>query len=556
MKDTSIPYWWVSDDVRKFMSRGYLVEGNSVEDRVKYIAQHVKKVTGIDGIDDRVEEAVAKGWMSLSTPIWSNFCLSRGLPISCFGSLCDDKMESIVDTWAEVSIQTKNGGGTAIYGGKLRGRGSNIKDNGKSGGFCEFAKVYQSIIQTVNQGDTRRGNIALYYPIDGPDIEEFLTFHDVNSDIKHCNFAVCVPEGWMQSMIDGDIPKRKLWAKVIDCRRRKGLPYVTFVDNANNCQLTPYGKNGDKHKILHSQLCNEVLLPTTPEESFVCCLLSMNDYCYNDWKDTNAVETATIVLDAVMSEFIEKSASIKYLEKAHRFAVKHRALGIGRLGYHSYLQKNNVAFGSMQANRISVQIQEQIYKQSIAASEMLGRMFGIPEVCQEFGLKRRNATLCAVAPTKSSAFILGDLSRSIEPVTGNYISKDLAKGRFIYKNPILKDLLASRGKDTDEIWLKILQDEGSVRSLDFLNENEKNVFKTFREIYPKDIIVHASLIQKWIDQGISLNLFYGPSASAKDIYAHTVEAWRLGIKGLYYQNGKSAVKDSLSDINGCSSCES
>lgn len=556
MQDTSVPYWWVSDDVRKFMSRGYLTNGIDIESRVKYVGKHVKSITGIEGIDDRVEEAVSKGWMSLSTPIWSNFGLERGLPISCFGSMCADSMESIVDTWGEISIQTKYGGGTAIYGGNLRGRGSSIKDNGKSGGFCEFAKVYESIIQVVNQGDTRRGNIALYYPIDGDDIEEFLTFHDTNSPIKHCNFAVCVPEGWMQSMIDGDVQKRKVWAKVIDCRRKKGVPYITFVDNANNCPITPYGKNGDNFKIYHSQLCNEVLLPTTPAESFVCCLLSMNDYCYDEWKDTHAVETATITLDAAMTEFIEKSANIKYLEKSHRFAKRHRALGIGRLGYHSYLQKKNVAFGSMQANRMSVQIQEQIYNQAIEASNKLGEMYGVPEACQELGLRRRNTTLCAVAPTKSSAFILGDVSRSIEPITGNYIVKDLAKGRFVYKNPILKDVLAAKGQDTDDVWDKIRDDSGSVRSLDFLSDHEKNVFKTFQEIYPKDIIIHASMIQKWIDQGISLNLFYGPSASAKDIYSHMVEAWRLGIKGLYYQNGKSAVKELLSDMNGCSSCES
>ena len=921
-------YRWLTDLSRIFLERDYLVEGQSVDERVTEICNAAEKILKKQGFAKRFQDNFKKGWYSFSTPIWTNFGNDRGLPISCFGSSISDSMDSIAFTWAEVAMMTKHGGGTSGYFGNLRPRGAKIKQNGESSGSVHFMQAFDNLINVVSQGRTRRGNFAAYLPIDHADILEFLQLRHEGCPIQDLSFGVCVPDYWMQEMIDGDTDKRKVWAKVLESRSNLGYPYIIFIDNANNntvdcykdkgikithsnlcvtgdqlvvtskglipakqltkegCDLTLFDNNkvvkaspmqliekdadvykinlengmshtvtsyhkiltseydnchkeshfvkacnelkigdrvavqtnkglfGDKDmqdeafllgmyqgdgtqnedmrmidiwendfdleeeiqekfNLIHSKYgcdtyeisapngaiftrsrkpakfidcvvsqskvskkrlasktlkkaldfkkgsipswiyesneqtqwqyirgllytdgtahvsssngqpiqvniasinkeflqevqlifanlglqssikilreagltllpdgkgghknyktkdcwrlivgnkndaleiekntgflsrkgisiedreyrdnskkyskiekieyvgkqdvycckvdsdehlwvcngfithnCSEILLPDNEEESFVCDLSSMNILHYDEWKDTDAVELMTYFLDAVMTEFIDKAKQIKFMERTVRFAERHRALGIGWLGWHSYLQSKMIPWESMEAKLINTQVAKNIKEKAYAASAKLAQEYGEPEVCKGYG--RRNTTLMAIAPTKSSAFILGQVSEGIEPHRTNYYIKDLQKGKFTIKNIELEKLLKEKGKDTDDVWKNILMNGGSVQHLDFLSEKEKDVFKTFAEISPKEIIIQAAQRQQFIDQGQSLNLMIHPSISTKDVNTLLVEAWRMGIKSLYYQISVNAAQTFARNILECKSCE-
>lgn len=544
-------YRWLTELSRVFLERDYLVDGQTVDERVDEICHAAEKYLNKPGYGARFRENFKKGWYSLSTPIWTNFGNDRGLPISCFGSTLGDSMESIAFTWAEVAMMTKYGGGTSATFGNLRQRGSSIKKNGTSSGSVHFMQAFENLIQIVSQGSTRRGNFAAYLPIDHGDIMEFLQIRTEGFPIQDLSFGVCVPDYWMNEMIAGDAEKRKVWAKVLEMRSNFGYPYISFIDNANNNTADCY-KQQDM-KITHSNLCQEIFLPDNEEESFVCDLSSMNIIYYDEWKDTDAVEILVYLLDAVMTEFIEKAKKIKFMDRAVRFAERHRALGVGWLGWHSYLQSKMIPWESMEAKFHNVEIAKNIKQAAYKASEKLAEEYGEPEVCKGFG--RRNTTLLAIAPTKSSAFILGQVSEGIEPHRTNYYIKDLQKGKFTVKNHELEKLLEAKGKNTDEVWKSILMNAGSVQHLDFLNENEKNVFKTFAEISPMEIVIQAGQRQKYIDQGQSLNLMIHPSVPTKDVNALLVEAWKMGVKGFYYQISINAAQNFARSILTCSSCE-
>ena len=544
-------YRWLTELSRIFLERDYLVEGQTVDQRVDEICNTAEKLLNKPGFAAKFKENFQKGWYSLSTPIWTNFGNERGLPISCFGSTIGDSMESIAYTWAEVAMMTKYGGGTSATFGNLRPRGASIRDNGESSGAVHFMQAFENLIQFVSQGSTRRGNFAAYLPIDHADIMEFLQIRTEGFPIQDLSFGVCVPDYWMEEMINGDADKRKVWAKVLEMRANFGYPYITFIDNANNNTVDCYKDKG--MKITHSNLCNEIYLFDSEDESFVCDLSSMNILYYDEWKDTDAVELIVYLLDAVMTEFIEKAKKIKFMERAVKFAERHRALGVGWLGWHSYLQSKMVPWESMEAKFHNTQIAKNIKDAAYKASAKLAEEYGEPEVCKGYG--RRNTTLLAIAPTKSSAFILGQVSEGIEPHRTNYYIKDLQKGKFTVKNHELEALLESKGKNTDEVWKSILMNAGSVQHLDFLTENEKNVFKTFAEISPMEIVIQAGQRQKYIDQGQSLNLMIHPSVPTKDVNTLLVEAWKMGIKGFYYQISINAAQNFARSILTCASCE-
>ena len=544
-------YRWLTDLSRIFLERDYLVEGQSVDERVIEICNAAEKILNKPGFANRFQDNFKKGWYSFSTPIWTNFGNDRGLPISCFGSYISDSMDAIAFTWAEVAMMTKHGGGTSGYFGNLRPRGAKIKQNGESSGSVHFMQAFDNLINVVSQGRTRRGNFAAYLPIDHADILEFLQLRHEGCPIQDLSFGVCVPDYWMQEMIDGDTDKRKVWAKVLEARANLGYPYIIFIDNVNNNTVDCYKDKGIK--ITHSNLCSEILLPDNEEESFVCDLSSMNILHYDEWKDTDAVELMTYFLDAVMTEFIDKAKQIKFMERTVRFAERHRALGIGWLGWHSYLQSKMIPWESMEAKLINTQVAKNIKEKAYAASAKMAQEYGEPEVCKGYG--RRNTTLMAIAPTKSSAFILGQVSEGVEPHRTNYYIKDLQKGKFTIKNIELEKLLKEKGKDTDDVWKNILMNGGSVQHLDFLSEKEKDVFKTFAEISPKEIIIQAAQRQQFIDQGQSLNLMIHPSISTKDVNTLLVEAWRMGIKSLYYQISVNAAQTFARNILECKSCE-
>jgi ribonucleoside-diphosphate reductase alpha chain len=545
-------YRWLTDLSKQFLERDYLVEGQTVDERVDVICATAERILKKPGFAKAFKENIKKGWYSLSTPVWTNFGNDRGLPISCFGSYIEDSMESILFTHAEVGMMTKHGGGTSAYFGNLRGRGEKIRKNGESSGSVHFMKLFENLINVVSQGATRRGNFAAYLPIDHQDIEEFLKIRSEGFPIQDLSFGVCVPDDWMQAMIDGDKDKRKVWAKVLESRAHKGYPYIFFTDTVNKNTVDVYKDKG--MKITHSNLCSEIMLPDSKDECFVCDLSSMNLLYYDEWKDTNAVELIVYFLDAVMTEFIEKASKIPFMERPVRFAKNHRALGLGVLGWHSHLQKWMIPFESMEAKYLNITIAKKLRDEAYKASAKLAKEYGEPELMKGYG--RRNSTLLAFAPTKSSAFILGQVSEQAEPNRANIVIKDLQKGKFTMRNPYLEALLEKKGKNDDETWSSILKHGGSVQHLEFLNEHEKAVFKTFSEISMKEVIIQASQRQKYIDQAQSLNLMIHPDIPIKDVNALIIEAWQLGIKSLYYQYSVNAAQKFSRDILACKNCES
>lgn len=545
-------YRWLNRDSESFLRNGYLLEGQTVDERIDIICNRSELILGIPGFAKKLKKYIELGYYSLSTPIMSNFGTERGMEISCFGSHISDSMDSILFTNAEVGMMTKYGGGTSAYFGDLRGRGADIKNNGKSSGAVHFMQIYEKQMQVISQGSTRRGQFAAYLPVDHPDIEEFLSIKTEGNPIQDISFGVCVPDGWMKSMIDGDKDKRKIWAMVLESRANSGYPYIFFDDNANNGKPDVY-KDKDL-KINHSNLCSEIMLPDNDDESFVCNLSSMNILYYDEWKDTDAVETLVYFLDSVMSSFINKAKDIPFMRRAYNFALNHRAIGIGALGYHSYLQSKMIPYESLEAKMLNAEIFKNIRDKSLEASKkMINDGFDEPSLLKGYG--RRHSTLMAVAPTKSSSFIFGQVSESVEPHKSNYYVKDLAKGKFTFKNPDLEKLLENKySMNTEDVWDSIMKKGGSVQHLTFLDENEKKVFKTFQEISQKEVIIQAAQRQQYIDQGQSLNIIIHPSIPVKDINRLYIDAWELGIKSLYYQYSVNASQEFSRNILECESC--
>ena len=542
---------WLNEDSRLFLQRGYLLEGTTALDRIRYIAEHAERKLGIEGYADKFYHYMARGYFSLSSPIWSNFGLERGLPISCFGSYIGDSIQEIMETTAEVGMMSKIGGGTSGYFGDIRPRGSAIKNNGKSDGSFNFSKLFDTVIDVISQGTSRKGQFAGYIDIEHGDIDEWLDIHTEGNPIQLMYYGVCVGHDWLESMKAGDPYKRQLWAKLLQRKTETGIPYLFFKDNANAGRPDVYK---DKNMTVHaSNLCTEIMLPSSSDESFVCCLSSMNLLYFDEWKETDAPEVLTYFLDVVMSEFIEKSNEIPFLHRANKFARRHRALGLGVLGWHSYLQANNIAFDSFQAMQKNNEIFRTLQEKTLQASQDLAKRFGEPEILKGYG--RRNTTLMSIAPTKSSSFILGSVSPSVEPFKSNYYVKDLAKIKTVYKNPFLEKLLKEKGLDNEEIWESILHNDGSVQHLTQLTDEEKEIFKTFSEISQLSVIQQAAQRQKYIDQGQSINIMVHPATPAKDLNQLYLTAEELGLKSIYYQYSMSAAQVFNRNLLSCSSCE-
>ncbi len=543
--------WWLNEESEQILNRGYLLKGETTQKAIERVATAAAQRLYKPELAEAFIEMIEKGWMSLSSPIWANMGTERGLPISCFNVYVPDHIEGITHKLGEVIMQTKIGGGTSGYFGELRERGSAVTDNGKSSGAVSFMRLFDTAMDTISQGGVRRGAFAAYLDIDHDDIKEFLDIKNIGNPIQNLFTGVCVPDYWMQDMIDGDKDKREIWAKVLESRQQKGLPYIFFTDNVNRNKPEVY--KDKEMQIYASNLCSEIALPSSKDESFVCCLSSMNLELYDEWKDTEAVKLATYFLDAVMSEFIAKTEGNYYLTSAHNFAKNHRALGLGVMGWHSYLQKNMISFESLEAKMLTNQIFKEIEDKALKASQDLARIYGEPSILKGYG--RRNTTLLAVAPTTSSSAILGQTSPGIEPFSSNYYKAGLAKGNFMRKNKYLKTLLEQKGLDTEETWRSIMLNHGSVQHLPELNQEEKDVFKTFKEISQYEIILQASIRQKYIDQAQSLNINIPSNLSVKEVNRLLIEAWKLGVKTLYYQRSQSVSKEFVNNIVSCTSCE-
>lgn len=544
--------WWLNDESEQILNRGYLLKGESVKGAIDRIASAASKQLYRPELKEKFIEIVENGWMSLSSPIWANMGTERGLPISCFNVHVPDYIEGITHKLGEVIMQTKIGGGTSGYFGELRGRGTAVTDNGQSSGAVSFMKLFDTAMDTISQGGVRRGAFAAYLDIDHPDIAEFLQIKDIGSPLQNLFFGVCVPDYWMQEMIDGDMEKRQLWAKVLESRQQKGMPYILFSDNVNRNKPQVYKDHN--MRINASNLCSEIMLPSNFDESFICCLSSMNLELYDEWKNTDAVQTAIFFLDAVLQEFINKTEGNYYLKSANTFAKRHRAIGLGVMGWHSYLQKNMIPFEGLEAKQLTNKIFKHIRSEADIASERLADIFGEPELLQGYGI--RNTTVMAIAPTTSSSAILGQTSPGIEPFSSNYFKAGLSKGNFIRKNKYLKALLEEKNIDNEETWRSIMLNQGSVQHINELTEQEKMVFKTFKEISQLEIIQQAAVRQKYIDQSQSLNINIPANLPVKDVNKLLIEAWKLGVKTLYYQRSQSVSKETVvQNLVQCVSCE-
>jgi len=546
-------YKWLNKDSRKFLERDYLLEGETPEQRIRDIADYAEQLLGVSGFADKFEDYMSRGFYSLSTPIWTNFGRKRGLPISCFGSYIPDDIVKILQKLGEVGAMSAGGGGTSAYFGDVRPRGSKISSSGTSTGVHHQLTVFEALTNYVSQGSVRRGSFAAYLPIDHGDIEEFLKIRSEGNDIQELSFGITVTDEWLNSMFEGDKEKRRIWGLVIKKRFETGYPYIFFTDNVNNQAPQVYK---DKGKVIRaSNLCTEIFLSTDEDESFVCDLSSINLERWDEISELpDVVETLGFFLDAVMTEFIEKTAGNIHMKAARNFAINQRALGIGVLGWHSYLQSKMISFESMEAKFVNIEIWDRINRDANAATEKLATLFGEPPLLEGYG--RRNVTMLAIAPTTSSSFILGQASPSIEPLNSNYFVKDLAKGKFTYRNPYLEKLLKEKGKDDNDTWMSILTHGGSVQHLEFLTQDEKDVFKTFGEISQKDILIQAAERQKFIDQGQSLNIMIPPATKPKEVNELIKFAWENGIKTLYYQRSANPSQELARSIMKCSSCES
>lgn len=544
---------WLNEDSRTFLARGYLREGVTAEERIQVIVNTASKyLYKIPEFKEKFEDYLSRGFYSLASPVWSNYGETRGLPISCNGQFIDDSMDDILYNNGETGMMTKYGAGTSAYFGALRGRGHDISAGGKSFGAVHFMQMFDTTTRIVSQSNVRRGSFAAYYPIEGPDIYEFLEIRENGNPIQDMSIGVTISDEWMESMKSGDKEKRKLWARIIKKRFETGYPYIFWTDTVNKNAPIWYRDKGIK--IHASNLCSEICLPADINNSFVCDLSSMNLLFYDEWKNTDAVEILTYFLDAVMEEYIEKTKDLPFMNKAHNFAKNHRALGTGGLGWHSYLQSKSIAFESTEAKIKNVQIWKFIQEKTKQASQRIASLYGEPAMLKGYGM--RNSTLVAIAPTTSSSFILGQVSPSIEPLNSNYFVKDLAKGKFTYRNPYLQMVLANYNKDDNKTWKSILSHGGSVQHLEFLSEHEKMVFKTFGEISQKEIVIQAAARQKYIDQSQSLNLMIHPDTPLKDVNELMLFAWEEGVKTLYYQRGTNPSQELARNILNCVSCES
>jgi ribonucleoside-diphosphate reductase alpha chain len=543
---------WLNKDSRLFLSRGYLLEGQTAEERIRDIANAAEKYLGMKGFADKFYDYMGRGYFSLSSPVWANYGQERGLPVSCFGSYIDDDMESILYGHAENGMLMKSGGGTSGYFGALRHRGAPIKSNGQSSGAVHFMQMYDTLASVVSQGSVRRGFFSAYLPIEHPDAEEFLDIGTEGNPIQGLTHAVTVTSDFIEKVKAGNAKARKLWAKTLQRRSEIGYPYIFFTDNVNNNKPEVYK---DK-PIYASNMCSEIALPSNPDETFTCVLSSINLLHWDELKETDAIETLTMFLDTVVTEFINKTENKDYYKRANQFAKRHRALGLGVLGWHSYLQSNMIPFEGRDAAKKNLEIAKILKEKTYAASAELAQLFGEPELLLGHG--RRNTTLMAIAPTKSSSTILGQVSQSIEPEFSNFYVKDLAKTKMTVKNPYLTKVLQTYEKDTDEVWESIRKADGSVQHLEFLNEIEKNVFKTFAEINPYTLIDQAAIRQDYIDQAQSLNLMIPADMPVKELNALYLYAHDLGVKSLYYQYSMSqaqALSRKKVMNEGCASCE-
>jgi ribonucleoside-diphosphate reductase alpha chain len=539
------------------ISKGYLLPGETPRKAYRRVAHAVAMRLNRPDLENKFFKYIWNGWIGLASPVLSNTGTDRGLPISCFGIDTPDSIRGIGLTNAELMRLTSYGGGVGISLSRIRGRGSNITGNGKSEGVVPWAKIYDSTIIATNQGSVRRGAASVNLDINHVDIKEFLQIRrpkgDPNRQCLNLHQCVVVDDAFMKRLNDRDSEAMALWLEILKSRVETGEPYVMFKDNVNKDNPLAYRMNN--LDVSMTNICTEITLHTDEEHSFICCLSSLNLAKYDEWKNTDVIETAVYFLDGVMEEFIVKTNGKDSMIRSHRHAKKGRALGLGVMGWHTFLQQKDLPFNSIASTAWTHTIFSDIKVKAEAASRKLALEYGEPLWCKNTGM--RNTHLLAIAPTVSNSRI-NACSAGIEPQPANVYVFNGAKGTFIVKNSELEKLLESKGKNTSNVWDQILADNGSVQNLsnDILTEEEKEVFLTFPEVNQLALVQQAAARQRYIDQTQSLNLAFDPTDSPRWINQVHMEAWKLGIKTLYYLRTDSVIKGDLgSRTADCLSCD-
>lgn len=585
------PLWANTEVYVKTISAGYLFGDEKPKDAYWRVSTTVARRLGKPELASKFFDYIWKGWLNLASPVLSNTGLERGLPISCFGIDVADSIHDIGSKNLEMMLLAKHGGGVGIGINQIRPAGSKITGNGTSDGVVPFTKIYDSTILATNQGSVRRGAASVNIDIEHGDFWEWLEIRepkgDVNRQSLNLHQCVVVPDGFMEKVQQGDKEARRRWVAVLRKRKATGEPYVMFKGNINRANPDAYKQNG--LKVYMTNICSEITLHTDESHSFVCCLSSVNLARYDEWKDTDLVYTATWFLDGVLDEFIQKAKFMRGFENSVRSAEKGRALGLGVLGWHTYLQERGIPFEGLSAQFETRKIFSQLKTETEKASRDMAQEYGEPLWCVNTGF--RNTHLRAVAPTVSNSKLAGNVSAGIEPWAANVFTEQTAKGTFIRKNPVLERFLKAINRNSKKTWDKILEDGGSVQGLDFINDYYvklatnitekdnlitqskfdsleekdqdlfipvKNIFKTFKEINQLDLVKQAGVRQQYVDQAVSLNLAFPTQADTKFINKVHLEAFKEGVKTLYYMRTESVLRGDIASAAtdpDCTACD-
>jgi len=549
---------WMDEISLATISKGYLLPGETVKSAYKRVANAAANRLKKPELANKFFKYIWNGWIGLASPVISNMGTDRGLPISCYGVDTPDSIRGIGLTNAELMRLTSKGGGVGISVSRIRPRGTEIAGNGKSEGVVPWCKIYDSSIIATNQGNVRRGAASVNLDIEHPDIDEFLEIRrpkgDVNRQCLNLHQCVVVGDSFMRKLEARDNEAMQKWAKVLKSRMETGEPYIMYKDNVNKNNPIAYRMNN--LEVTMTNICSEITLFTDEEHSFICCLSSLNLAKWEEFKDTDCIQTAIWFLDGVMEEFIDKSNGKESLKRTHKHAKKGRALGLGVMGWHTFLQQKGLPFNSIASTVHTRNIFNKIRMEAETASMELAAEYGEPLWCKGTGM--RNTHLLAVAPTVSNSVICGGISAGIEPLPANVYTFNGAKGTFIRKNKSLEKLLESKGENKEKWWKQMLQEGGSVMGLPdtVLSSDEKEVFLTFPEINQLELVKQAAERQKYIDQTQSLNVSFDPNDSPKWINQVHMEGWKLGIKTFYYLRTDSVIKGDLgSRMADCVACD-
>ncbi len=575
---TDYPIWGHTDVYLNTISKGYCLSHETPKDAYWRVSTSAANRLKKPELASKFFDYIWRGWLNLASPVLSNTGTERGLPISCFGIDVGDSIYEIGNKNLELMLLAKYGGGVGICHNQIRPAGSSITNNGTSDGVVPFIKINDSTILATNQGTVRRGAASTNLNIEHDDFWEWLEIREPKGDIHrqslNMNQCAMISDKFMRSVLNGEKDARERYAAVLRKRRQTGQPYIMYRGNVNKQNPEAYKKNG--LKVFMTNICSEIVLHTDENHSFVCCLSSLNLAKYDEWKDTDLIYTATWFLDGILEEFIQKAKGLRGFENSVRTAEKGRALGLGVLGWHTYLQQRGIAFEHLTSQYETRKIFSQIKIESERASRDMAELYGEPLWCRDTGF--RNTHLRAIAPTVSNSKLSGGVSAGIEPIPANVWTEQSAKGTFIRKNEVLQKYLAEIGQDTKKVWEKILADGGSIQDLKFLDDwcfvkgklkkikevepleepvPFKDVFKTFKEINQLELVRQAGIRQQYVDQSVSLNLAFPKEATPKWLNQVHIEAWKLGIKTLYYMRTESVLRGDIaaSAMADCLSCD-